>query len=215
MEDVADYFLGDPDKGYVSASETEVETDAEVEVLAPQARKVLGRKERDALRAKLAEDGAAEKTRDPRRPPVEKRAVKLTEMGPRMKLRLTKVEEGLCSGKVLWHEFVKKTKEEEKQMDELWEQRKQEKAERKRVQKENVERKKKEKQTNGVGEDGEDNEEEEYDPEDMDWDDDEWDGDDVVDDDDPDAGIEVEAEEGDDMEEGDEGRRINSKHEAK
>lgn len=208
MEDVADYFLGDPDKGYVSASETEAESDAEVEVLAPQARKVIGRRERDAMRAKAAaadggENGAS--IRDPRRAPVEKRAVKLTEIGPRMKLRLTKVEEGLCQGKVLWHEFIKKTKEEEMEMDELWEQRNKEKAERKRVQRENVERKKKEKKTNGAGEDEDEDEEMEYDSEDMDWDDDEWNGADAGEDDNPEGGVEIEAGDEQDMEDGEEG----------
>ena len=33
-------------------------------------------------------------------------------MGPRLNLRLVKIEEGICSGKVLHHEFVHKTDEE-------------------------------------------------------------------------------------------------------
>jgi ribosome biogenesis protein SSF1/2 len=39
-------------------------------------------------------------------------AVKLHEIGPRMTLQLVKVEEGLCDGAVMFHEFVKKTPEE-------------------------------------------------------------------------------------------------------
>ena len=39
-------------------------------------------------------------------------AVKLTEIGPRMRLSLVKVEEGFCSGEVLFHKHVKKTPEE-------------------------------------------------------------------------------------------------------
>jgi ribosome biogenesis protein SSF1/2 len=177
-EDVADYFLGDRDKGYVSASETEVESEAEVEYLAPQVKKVLSRKERDAARANAGLDGS-----EPGRQGagVEKRAVKLTELGPRMNLRLTKVEDGLCSGKVLWHEFVHKTKEEEKAMDAVWEKRNAEKAERRRIQKENVERKRAERKAKG-GKDGEGEEDEEgFDEEEadlMDWDDDQWQSDD-------------------------------------
>ena len=73
-----------------------------------------------------------------------------------MKLRLSKVEECVCAGKVLWHEFVTKTNEEEKAIDALWEQRNQEKAERRRIQRENVEKKRKEKAANDeeVEEDG-------------------------------------------------------------
>eukprot|EP00850_Spirogloea_muscicola_P014756 SM000108S14200 [mRNA] locus=s108:158423:161406:- [translate_table: standard] len=39
-------------------------------------------------------------------------AVKLHEVGPRMTLQLLKVEEGLCNGAVMFHEFVQKTEEE-------------------------------------------------------------------------------------------------------
>jgi ribosome biogenesis protein SSF1/2 len=37
---------------------------------------------------------------------------RLTEIGPRMALQLVKIEEGVCSGEVLFHEFVTKTEEE-------------------------------------------------------------------------------------------------------
>eukprot|EP00250_Pteridium_aquilinum_P028195 c36743_g1_i1 orf=587-1993(-) len=42
----------------------------------------------------------------------QKNAVKLQEIGPRMTMQLVKVEEGLCSGAILFHEYVKKTPEE-------------------------------------------------------------------------------------------------------
>lgn len=41
-----------------------------------------------------------------------KKAIRLTEVGPRLNLRLVKIEEGICSGKILHHEFVHKTDEE-------------------------------------------------------------------------------------------------------
>merc|ERR1712000_8536 len=59
---------------------------------------------------------------------VERRAVKLVELGPRMRLRLTKVEEGLCSGKVMWHEYIHKNKEEIKELEKRWEKKRAAKA---------------------------------------------------------------------------------------
>lgn len=195
LDDVADYLL-DPTAaaGFTSASESEPDTDAEVEVLAPTSRKVLGKEERqrmrDAQRAKIAAAAAAEQgsaaTQDPQQPqrrerPVrtEKKAIKLQELGPRMTLRLTKVEEGLCGGKIMWHEYIKKSGGEVKEQEKAWETRRKEKEERRRVQKENVDRKKKEKKPKSAakkeGEEGEDDD----DDEDMDmWsdDDDEWHG---------------------------------------
>ena len=34
---------------------------------------------------------------------TQQRAIKLTEIGPRLQLELTKIEEGMCDGKVLYH----------------------------------------------------------------------------------------------------------------
>jgi ribosome biogenesis protein SSF1/2 len=73
-------------------------------------------------------------------------AIKLHELGPRLKLRLLKIEEGVCRGNVVFHQYVKLSKKEIKeQMDELKSKREQ-KAERKRVQAENVKRKTEEKE---------------------------------------------------------------------
>lgn len=149
LEDVADYLL-DPSAaaGYTSASESEVDTDAEVEVLETPIKKVLN----DHKRAQAQAQGA-NGTSTRRKPAVEKRAVKLEELGPRMKLHLIKVEENVCSGKVMWHEFISKSKEEIQEMDGMWEERRKQKEERKRQQQENVARKRK---VRGEGEDGED-----------------------------------------------------------
>ena len=102
---------------------------------------------------------------------VEKRAVRLVELGPRIRLRMTKVEEGVGGGKVMWHEYVTRSKEEVGELERVWEGRRREKEERKRVQRENVERKRKEKGKKGEGE----GEEEEEDEDDEDMDEDEWD----------------------------------------
>ncbi|MCJ1455349.1 hypothetical protein MMC28_005704 [Mycoblastus sanguinarius] len=172
LEDVADYFL-DPSAaavasgGFTSGSESEVETDAEVEVLETNARKVLNKKQMAALRNSNTE----EKQQVRRQAGVEKRAVKLVELGPRMKLRMTKVEEGVCGGTVMWHEFLEKSSEEIKEMEKVWEEKRKEKDERKRVQRENIERKRKEKGQRGKDEKV-DNEDEEMDEAE---DEDEWD----------------------------------------
>ncbi|KAG8525899.1 uncharacterized protein KY384_000661 [Bacidia gigantensis] len=144
LDDVADYLL-DPSaaaSGFTSASESEVETDAEVEVLDTNVRKVLTKQQMTEKRSK---DGKSDR---PQKSSTEKRAVKLVELGPRMRLRMTKVEEGLCNGKVMWHEYLNKTPKEISQMEKAWEQRNREKAERRRIQKENVERKRREKINN-------------------------------------------------------------------
>lgn len=184
LEDVADYLL-DPHAavggGFTSGSETEVETDAEVEVLETSTRKVLSKEKMAALR----NSNGDRKRHSMERPNVEKRAVKLVELGPRMKLRMTKVEEGVCEGKVMWHESIEKTAEEVKEMEMVWDLRRREKAERKRVQKENVSRKRKEKGARSKKasregksmEDGEEEDEDEDEDEDVDVDmyEDEWD----------------------------------------
>lgn len=92
-------------------------------------------------------------------------AIKLHELGPRLRLKLVKIEEGVCRGNVVVHTYIQKSKKEIKeQMDELKKKR-ESKAERKRIQEENV--KKKEELSGGkkkrVGFKGEeDAEEEEY-----------------------------------------------------
>ena len=143
LSDVADMVL-DPD-GQTSASESEFETDAEVEVLEQKAGRAERRNGRDA-RGKRVDEKRARSD-----PSGQKRAIKLTELGPRMRLRLYKVEEGFCTGKVLWHESITKTKDEERKMEKTFEARQAEKERRKNVQKQNVERKRTEKkqQVNG------------------------------------------------------------------
>ncbi|KAK0249076.1 rRNA-binding ribosome biosynthesis protein [Friedmanniomyces endolithicus] len=180
LDDVADYLL-DPHAadGFTSGSDSEPDTDAEVEVLAPTAQKVQRRN------AKKSSDEAARSSdrRDPR-VNVEKKGIKLHELGPRLRLRLTKVEEGVCAGKVMWHEYIHKTKEELKRMDRVHEVRRREKEARKREQRANVERKRAERRARGLPEVDEEEEGDGVrlsDAEDDEWDDEEGDaGEDVV-----------------------------------
>lgn len=178
LEDVADYIL-DPSataSGFTSGSETEAETDAEVEVLNTSAKKMIGRKKAEAMQKRGEERNTARN--------VEKKAVKLVELGPRLRLRMTKVEEGVCSGKIMWHEYISKTREEEKEQDLAWEQKRKEKEERKRIQKENVEKKQQQKKGNKNETDETLNE----------MDQDEWDSDELMDDNDGYVGGEEEEE---------------------
>ncbi|KAH8912333.1 Brix-domain-containing protein [Coniochaeta sp. PMI_546] len=188
LQDIADYMIGGEggDGGYMTdggggTSASEYETDAEVEVLETSARKVLTSKARSAAAAAAAaaaeeEEGGKEggKGTAERADHVERRAVKMVELGPRMRLRMTKVEEGLCEGKVLWHEYKHKTPEEIRELEKKWEQRRREKEARKKEQRENVERKKAakleaRKAGGGKRADGDDGEEEE-DEDEMDLD---------------------------------------------
>ncbi|KAG9244609.1 Brix domain-containing protein [Calycina marina] len=138
MEDIADFIIGgDAGEGYMTdaTSGSEVDTDAEVEVAEITARKVLNRNQREREREEKGN------SRHSGHNGVEKCAVKLVELGPRMTLRMTKVEEGVCGGKIMWHERITKTTEEIKRLDKVWEKRRQDKAVRQKVQKENVEKK--------------------------------------------------------------------------
>lgn len=73
----------------------------------------------------------------------EKRAVKLHELGPRMTLRLIKIQDGLCAGEVIHHEFITKTGAEVKELRSRKEKEKHEKASRRLEQEKNVQAKKK------------------------------------------------------------------------
>jgi len=75
-------------------------------------------------------------------------SVRLVELGPRMTLKMVKIEEGLLDGEVLHHEFVEKTDEEKKAIKEKREKAKREKEKRKRDQEKNVKKKEREKEDN-------------------------------------------------------------------
>lgn len=159
LEDIADYMIGgEAGEGYMTdaTSGSEVDTDAEVEILETTTRKVLSQKARQQQRQRTADGKGKDRSTSNG---FEKRAVKLVELGPRLKLRMTKVEEGVCTGKVMWHEYIRKSKEELKEMDKVWEKRRREKEERKRIQKENVERKRTSKGLGAKDADGEDEDE--------------------------------------------------------
>ncbi|KAI2629422.1 Brix domain-containing protein [Xylaria nigripes] len=143
LEDIADFMIGGENgEGYMTdaTSGSEMDTDAEVEVLDDAPRKVLSSK------ARAARENAGDDAADDGR--VERRQVKLVELGPRMRLRMTKVEEGLCSGKVMWHDHIEKSRAEVQELSKRWETREKQKEARRKEQKANVERKRKEREAN-------------------------------------------------------------------
>lgn len=71
-----------------------------------------------------------------------KKAIRLTEVGPRLNLRLVKIEEGICSGKVLHHEFVHKTDEEIRLLEKRHQAKLRLKEKRKKEQEANIAKKK-------------------------------------------------------------------------
>lgn len=118
-EDVSDLLL-DPYSVGGLTSDSEVEDDAIVEVKEEQAVK---KKEED-------------------KPETRKKAIKLTELGPRINMTLVKIEEGLIgSSKTIYHSKITKTKEEEKQLEQKAQKKRKLKEERRAVQLANVEAK--------------------------------------------------------------------------
>ncbi|KAI1738854.1 Brix domain-containing protein [Xylaria scruposa] len=155
LEDIADFMIGGENgEGYMTdaTSGSEMDTDAEVEVLEDAPRKI-------SAKARAARENGDDHAEDDER--VERRKVKLVELGPRMKLRMTKVEEGLCSGKVMWHEHIHRSRKEVQELDKRWEKRAKEKEARRKEQKANVEKKRRERAANGAkgGAKGDDDEE--------------------------------------------------------
>ncbi|KAK6065396.1 ribosome biogenesis protein ssf2 [Seiridium cupressi] len=162
LEDIADYMIGGEDgNGYMTdgtSDDSEMEEDNQVEVFDDAPRKVLSQKARAAALEAGEDDDSINDGN------VKKRAVKLVELGPRMKLRMIKVEEGICSGRVMWHEHIHKSKQEVQELEKRWEHKSKEKEARRKQQKENVDRKKKEKTArSGKKEDDKDDEDEEMD----------------------------------------------------
>ncbi|KAJ1932721.1 rRNA-binding ribosome biosynthesis protein, partial [Linderina macrospora] len=73
----------------------------------------------------------------------EQRAIRLMELGPRMELKLLKVQAGLCEGDILYHGYIHKTKEEIEKAERLRQIKMTQQARRRQQQEANVERKSK------------------------------------------------------------------------
>lgn len=70
-----------------------------------------------------------------------KKAVRMVEIGPRINMSLLKVEEGLCSGKTLYHSVQKRSEKEIRALEKAHEKKDAERAKRRKEQEENVRRK--------------------------------------------------------------------------
>ncbi|KAF9950674.1 hypothetical protein BGZ72_007702 [Mortierella alpina] len=75
----------------------------------------------------------------------DQRAIKLVELGPRMELKLVKIQAGMCDGEVLYHDFIKRSPEELKAQKAERQKKMQEKAARRKAQEVNMAKKKAEK----------------------------------------------------------------------
>ncbi|CEP15258.1 hypothetical protein [Parasitella parasitica] len=81
----------------------------------------------------------------------DQRAVRLYELGPRLTLELTKVENGMCGGEVLYHRYITKSQKEIKENERKRQRTIEEKAARREQQEQNVEKKKAEKEAKKQG----------------------------------------------------------------
>ncbi|SCU96495.1 LAFA_0G06612g1_1 [Lachancea sp. 'fantastica'] len=134
-DDIASLIL-DHDLGAYT-SESEVEDDSIV--------KVMDRSQAPVRPTQTSSEAAAD-TEDndeglPEQPMPRKKAIKLTEVGPRLTLKLVKIEEGICSGKVLHHSYVKKTDSEIRHLEKRHAQRMKLKEERRKEQEANLAKK--------------------------------------------------------------------------
>ncbi len=127
LEDISDYITGTTASGAPAAAASGAMSDSEAEdetshVVLPQ---------------KYAGKGNIKS---------HKSALKLVELGPRIRMKLTKVERGLASGDVMYHAYVKKDAAEARAQKEKIEQQATLKKRRREEQEENVRRKKAAKQ---------------------------------------------------------------------
>lgn len=123
--DVSDLLL-DPYSVGGMTSDSEVEDDAIVEIKNNEDANVLKKKN-------------VSESKEPDAPQTRKRAIKLTELGPRINMTLMKIEENLTgSSKTLYHASVVKSESEEKALSKKHELRQKVKAERRAKQQANV-----------------------------------------------------------------------------
>lgn len=123
LEDIGDYITGSTASGAPVAAASGAMSDSEPEDETSQV----------VLPQKFAGKGNLQS---------HKSALKLVELGPRLRMKLTKVERGLASGDVMYHAYIKKDPEEARAIKERMEQEALLKKRRREEQEENVRRKK-------------------------------------------------------------------------
>lgn len=106
-EDIASLILDHDIGAYTSESEVDDDSIVKVRDETTTARKVPKSEETEEETKGPEENAAAAATAAIQQ--TKKKAIKLTELGPRLSLRLVKVEQDMCSGKVLYHEYIQKS----------------------------------------------------------------------------------------------------------
>ncbi|QID88046.1 rRNA-binding ribosome biosynthesis protein [Saccharomyces pastorianus] len=141
-DDISSLIL-DHDLGAYT-SESEIEDDAIVSAISKLETSKKSAETKDAKEEGEEEDVEMEepKRHEPSQPTPRKKAIKLTELGPRLTLKLVKIEEGICSGKVLHHEYVQKSSGEIRELEKRHAAKMRLKEQRKKEQEENIAKKK-------------------------------------------------------------------------
>lgn len=138
-KDISDLVLDPYSVGGIT-SDSEVEDDAIVEIKSVND-KVLKRKiaKNDAMEVDKEDEQQQDEEEDQEVTTTKKRAIKLTELGPRINMSLVKIEEGILgSSKVIYHANVRKSEKELKDLEKRHQQKQKLKAERRAKQQENV-----------------------------------------------------------------------------
>lgn len=126
-KDISSLILDHDLNAYTSESEMEDDEDAIVKIAEQNDNKInVSKQQQQPKKPTLDLETGLEKEEEDENMDIEddsntnntpdvaprKKAIRLTEVGPRLNLRLVKIEEGICSGKILHHEFVRKTDDE-------------------------------------------------------------------------------------------------------
>lgn len=136
VADAADLLLDPYANGAGFTSDSEVEEDSIVDIKEDSSTLVSHNSKHAKAAATPAESA------QPAESNIRKKAIKLTELGPRLKLSLNKIEEGICQGKVLYHSSVKKSAKELKALEQKHAERLKAKEQRKQEQQANIAQKK-------------------------------------------------------------------------
>ncbi len=141
VKDVADMILDPYANGAGYTSESEVEEDAVIHVQQEDDVSTKSIRNTQDVKVKSEDEENVLATAPSIKKNIQKRTVKLTELGPRLELELIKIEEGICDGKIMYHSYIKRTEEEEKKLEKKHALKQRQKQARRKEQEENVKRK--------------------------------------------------------------------------
>lgn len=137
-KDISDLVLDPYSVGGIT-SDSEVEDEAIVEIKNDNDKVLKRRTPKPKGEDAMEQDEEEVKEEEEEVTTTKKRAIKLTELGPRINMTLVKIEEGILgSSKVIYHANVKKTEKELKALEKKHQQKQKLKAERRAKQQANV-----------------------------------------------------------------------------